>query len=1688
MYVPVQLHGVDFRALIDSGASDNFISSGICDHLRLSRHPLKEPLTMQLADGSYTSVGSYTRPHLKIGELKLRMVLKIVETPLPLILGFSFLQFFNPRINWKTRELEIEFGGESFLIQAFPSLLSFKQSSGKLTPAQVIQLLQAAPAQQIQLSAAQFPVSDFEVLCKASENPTAAAKVFSLTTTEPISSDSDSSNHPQKMRKKDNPSSDGDGPDTSPEEVELSNNDKRELFHQLDHHRISRKAGHLPTKPPPTKPSFSIDHSVCGPPLKTVPTPEEIKKVIARFPNAFTKPERLQPPSRPTDHRIQIIEGSRPPARRIYRLSPNEEQELKMQLEDHLKENRIRPSNSPYGASVVFADKKDGGKRMCVDYRQLNKITIADKYPLPRIDELLDQFGSKRIFSKMDLSQGYHQIRMAEDDIHKTSFQTKFGTYEWMVMPFGLTNAPATFQRTMDQLFGSLRDFVQVYIDDIVISSHSLDEHLVHLEKVFAILEREQLYVKESKCAFGQPEIEFVGFIVGENGVRPIPDKLQVINNWPKPKTVKHVRSFLGICGFYHRFIPAFASIATPLTNLLHKNKRWSWGATEDKSFGDLKRQLLQQVVLAYPDPSRPYHLYTDASETGTGAMLCQPDVFGHLKLIACTSRKLNPHERNYVTHEKELLALVDALKKWRHYLQGPKVQVFTDNTCLKNIQTVPKPSPRQVRWIQFLQSFDLDIHHIPGRTNVVADILSRLHSPEVSSLESPAVAGTLSTIALATVLTPFDFFLAPAVLPVDDWLEDYREDPVCKAQFFHPDTGDIIALNRYKYNRFWQDDKIVVPRTRIPEVISSHHDPIVAGHWGNNRTLSMLKRRFIFPKMKKRVSEHVSSCDTCQHAKADHHLPRGLMENISLPVQKWQSVAMDWTEVPAVIRNGVEYNQVLVVIDRGTRMCHLIPTSKSADAVETADLFLHYVVKYHGLPRSITSDRDSRLTSGFWRRLCDLLNIRLRPSSSYHPQTNGQTERLNQTLKQLLRASEYEDRPWIDMLDVVEIAINNAPLVTTDFSPYFLNYGFHPTLYTDVPQFKGPVVELGPEKFRHFLKRLQTDWEHISCIFRQHRDKMVARANLHIKPHPFKPGDLVLVNSRRHTRVHLDTKKALDPKAIGPFEIERSVGPNTYRLLLPEEYSLMHPVFHANDLIPYVLRLPFEVDAPPDLPTEDADDPEEPPPDLDPSSGTDPPPEEPSAISALPPPSGVPPSVPDPDDHPTPTSGSSSDSRSESREAESSSSARDVALINPSPEEPPLIFFDDPSTSAPSTSSAPLPELLHPSPPTRPPPRRPVQSAAAPSPGVISPNPEVTSWPPDPTEIIGSSSVERYTEDCQTAKEQSRKALRKRLFGKVRQPPGVLSKPSTGSSIEPFPPAVVPLQPDQSVSSSIGVPLLPQPSSSANCPPAHSGCSSTRFPPDDPSTLPGPRRSTRLKQVHWSPQLETSVPTPGYRPADGSAHDDSSDSETGFDPASCRTELRRLLRPSVDPPVPTPDEIDAFQQQEDKRYKHGHRQMRERGFNTMYAEPPAYAPNEDVQLDPKVFNSLCGELCYFPSVDLFAWPENAQLSRFYTPCYRPEACGTNAFVYDWSFEVPYANPPWSLLPQVLSKVVADRCELMLVFPEWPHAPWYQLARSLEDRSVVLDGSIYLDSDGHLRPPPKWKTRVSILRGSPFIS
>ena len=318
-----------------------------------------------------------------------------------------------------------------------------------------------------------------------------------------------------------------------------------------------------------------VDHTLCGPPVKEVPVPPEVSDLIKKFPEVFSAklPDGL-PPQRDTDHKIEIVPGSKPPARRIYRMSPAEEMELKLQLEDHLRAGRLRPSVSPYGAGTLFASKKDGGLRLCIDYRWLNRITVPNRYPLPRIDELIDKLKGARYFSKLDLSQGFHQIRIAAGDEHKTAFQTKFGSFEWTVMPFGLSNAPATFQMTMDKIFADISDFTDVYIDDIVIFSNSLEEHLEHLKQVFERLNKNNLYVKPSKCAWAQPEIEFVGFIVGQNGVRPIPQKLQVINNWPVPRNVKNIRSFLGVCGFYHRFLPSFATLATPMTNLLHKKSK----------------------------------------------------------------------------------------------------------------------------------------------------------------------------------------------------------------------------------------------------------------------------------------------------------------------------------------------------------------------------------------------------------------------------------------------------------------------------------------------------------------------------------------------------------------------------------------------------------------------------------------------------------------------------------------------------------------------------------------------------------------------------------------------------------------------------------------------------------------------------------------------------------------------------------------------------------------------------------------------------------------------------------------------------------------------------------------------------------------------------------------------------------
>ncbi|KAI3821419.1 hypothetical protein L1987_08987 [Smallanthus sonchifolius] len=377
-----------------------------------------------------------------------------------------------------------------------------------------------------------------------------------------------------------------------------------------------------------------------------------------------------------------VKEKTNPVARAPYRLAPSEMQELASQLQELSDKGFIRPSHSPWGAPVLFVKKKDGSFRMCIDYRELNKLTIKNRYPLPRIDDLFDQLQGSTCFSKIDLRSGYHQLRVQEEDIPKTAFQTRYGHYEFMVMPFGLTNAPAVFMDLMNHVCKPYLDkFLIVFIDDILIYSKTKADHEQHLRLVLDLLRKEQLYAKFSKCEFWLKEVQFLGHIVNDKGIHVDPAKIEAVKNWNAPKTPTEVRSFLGLAGYYRRFISNFSKIAVPLTALTHKGKPYEWGPKQEEAFQTLKQKLCNAPILTLPDRNDDLVVYCDASNQGLGCVLMQRG-----KVIAYASRQLKIHEKNYTTHDLELGAVVFALQIWRHYLYGTKCVVFTDHKSLQHI------------------------------------------------------------------------------------------------------------------------------------------------------------------------------------------------------------------------------------------------------------------------------------------------------------------------------------------------------------------------------------------------------------------------------------------------------------------------------------------------------------------------------------------------------------------------------------------------------------------------------------------------------------------------------------------------------------------------------------------------------------------------------------------------------------------------------------------------------------------------------------------------------------------------------------------------------------------------------------------------------------------------------------------
>ncbi|KAG7588696.1 Zinc finger CCHC-type [Arabidopsis suecica] len=866
------------------------------------------------------------------------------------------------------------------------------------------------------------------------------------------------------------------------------------------------------------------------------------------------------PPDRSDPFTIELEPGTTPISKAPYRMAPAEMAELKKQLEELLDKGFIRPSSSPWGAPVLFVKKKDGSFRLCIDYRGLNRVTVKNKYPLPRIDELLDQLRGAKWFSKIDLASGYHQIPIDPLDIRKTAFRTRYGHYEFVVMPFGLTNAPAAFMKMMNGVFQEFLDeFVIIFIDDILVYSKDWESHQDHLRAVLERLRKHELFAKLSKCSFWQRSIGFLGHIVSDKGVSVDPEKIKSIKDWPRPKNATEIRSFLGLAGYYRRFVKGFASMSQPMTRLTGKDTKFQWSEECEKSFSELKAMLTSAPVLVLPEEGEPYTVYTDASITGLGCVLMQKG-----SVIAYASRQLRKHEGNYPTHDLEMAAVVFALKIWRSYLYGAKVQIFTDHKSLKYIFTQPELNLRQRRWMEFVADYDLDIAYQPGKANQVADALSRRRFEVEAEKNQEALVNMMGTLHLNALSKDYE----PLGLGAADQADLLSR--IRLAQEKDKEINDWARNNKTEYQTSNNGTIVVNGRVCVPndkelkeEILKEAHQSKFSIHPGSSKMYRDLKRYYHWVGMKKDVAAWVAKCSTCQLVKAEHQVPSGLVQNLPMPEWKWDHVTMDFvTGLPTGIKS--KHNAVWVVVDRLTKSAHFMAISETDGAEEIAAKYIDEIVRLHGVPVSIVSDRDTRFTSHFWKAFQKALGTRVNLSTAYHPQTDGQSERTIQTLEDMLRACVLDwGGNWEKYLRLVDFAYNNSYQASIGMSPYEALYGRAcrtPLCWTPVGErmlFGPKIVDETNEKMK-FLK--------IKLKEAQNRQK--SYADKRRKELEFQVGDLVYLKAVTYKgKGRFTTRKKLSPRYVGPYKVIERVGAVAYKLQLPPKLDAFHKVFHVSQL-----------------------------------------------------------------------------------------------------------------------------------------------------------------------------------------------------------------------------------------------------------------------------------------------------------------------------------------------------------------------------------------------------------------------------------------------------------------------------------------------------------------------------------------
>jgi hypothetical protein len=910
--------------------------------------------------------------------------------------------------------------------------------------------------------------------------------------------------------------------------------------------------------------------------------PEKFRKLA---PLAASNPEQRLPQHQAWDHAIDLKPGVTLSWGPLYAMSGKELKFLRKWLDEMLEEGKIRPSKSSCSAPLFMVDKdasiekkgtNEDNLRPVVDWRDLNGKTIPNRHPLPLINELQDRLERAKHYTKLDMKSGFNLIRVKEGDEWKTAFRCRYGLFEFTVMHFGMTNAPATFQSMMNAIFSDLIDVgVLVYVDDILIYAETEEEHDRLVLEVLKRLRENNLIINPKKCVWSQMQVEYLGYIISAEGIQMTKKKVDCITNWAAPTSLKECQSFVGFANFYRRFINNFSAIVRPLTSSLKvEKKEWKWTPSMKEAFTQLKVAFTTAPILAHHDPARQCIVETDASDFAIGAVVSQKQDDGKLHPVAFHSRKFTPAEMNYEVHDKELLAIVDCFMAWRRYLEGTEhtIEVFTDHHNLEYFTHAKVLNRRQARWAQLLSTYRFVIHYRPGSQNGKADVLSRLpqHRPEKGGDEDQPITTVLKGKHFApkkggyTVLSSVRL----ASIPVQAWESSFVEQ-VKSAAEHDQDYADMLKQPD-KHHAIAEDLLYRHGVLRIPnheplkkEILHSEHDSVVAGHQGMERTLDLIRRNFWWPAMEEDVREYVRGCLECQCNKNPRHGVFGLLQPMEIKWKPWRSISMDFiTSLP--LSNGCD--SIWVIVDMFTKMAHFIPLKvegKKAD--DLIRIFAREYWRLHGVPSDIVSDRDSRFTGHLWEDFLKLVGIKSRMSTAFHPQTDGQTEIVNQTLETYLRAFvNYEMSNWYDLLPVAEFAYNNAKGASTKMTPFFANYGYHPAAHNPT-ELRTIARNPASRLYAHWMKEVHE--EAIKNL--QHaRDRMKLWADKKRKEAPnFEKDQLVLLNAR-NIRTRRPTKK-LDKKMLGPFQIVQMVSPSAAKLKLPPSWRI-HDTFHVSLLEPF--------------------------------------------------------------------------------------------------------------------------------------------------------------------------------------------------------------------------------------------------------------------------------------------------------------------------------------------------------------------------------------------------------------------------------------------------------------------------------------------------------------------------------------